>query len=140
MVCNFLSAETTRSDHAMRIMSPSPQTRHGSTTATPIGSKSAALRVTTVSRKREDGRQSTETLVEQRNPGQPSDQPRLTEQTIDIVRPGLDGSTRQTQTLRSPDSSGGLGVVSVDTRSQAASPVIKIDIAPSKPGQASPAH
>jgi hypothetical protein len=97
-------------------------------------------RVTTVSRKSEDGRQSTETQVEQRNPGQASDRPRLTEQTIDIVRPGLDGTTRQTQTLRSLDSSGGLGVVSVDTRNQSTSPAIKIDIAPGKPGQASLAH
>jgi hypothetical protein len=97
-------------------------------------------RVTTVSRKNEDGKQSTETQVEQRNPGQPSDRPRLTEQTIDIVRPALDGTTRQTQTLRSLDSSGGLGVVSVDTRNQDTSPAIKINIAPGKPSQTSPAH
>jgi hypothetical protein len=97
-------------------------------------------RVITVSRKGEDGKQSTETQVEQRNPGQPSDRPRLTEQTIDIVQPGLDGTTRQTQTLRSLNSSGGLGVVSVDTRKQDNSPAIKIDIAPAKAGQASTTH
>jgi hypothetical protein len=108
---------------------------------TPVdGSLRLNQRVTTVSRKSEDGRQSSETQVEQRNPGQPSDRPRLTEQTIDIVRPGLDGTTRQTQTLRSLNSSGGLGVVSVDTRKQDASPAIQIDIAPAKPGQASSAH
>jgi hypothetical protein len=97
-------------------------------------------RVTTVSRKREDGRQSTETQVEQRNPGQPSDRPRLTEQTIDIVQPGLDGTTRQTQTLRSLDSSGGLGVVSVDTRKQDTSPAIQVDIAPAKTPKTQSSH
>jgi hypothetical protein len=97
-------------------------------------------RVTTVSRKSEDGRQSTETQVEQRNPGQPSDRPRLTEQTIDIVRPGLDGTTRQTQTLRSLDSNGGLGVVSVDTRKQDTSPAIQVDIAPAKTPKAGSSH
>ena len=97
-------------------------------------------RVTTVSRKGEDGRQSTETQVEQLNPGQPSDRPRLTEQTIDIVRPALDGTTRQTQTLRSRDSSGGLGVVSVDTRNQINSPAIQVDIAPAKTPKAVSSH
>jgi hypothetical protein len=97
-------------------------------------------RVTTVSRKSEDGKQSSETQVEQRNPGQPSDRPQLTEQTIDIVRPGLDGTTRQTQTLRSLNSSGGLGVVSVDTRTQDTSPAIKIEIAPSKTPKTGSSH
>jgi hypothetical protein len=97
-------------------------------------------RVTTVSRKSGDGKQSSETQVEQRNPGQPSDRPQLTEQTIDIVRPGLDGTTRQTQTLRSLNSSGGLGVVSVDTRTQNTSPAIKIEIAPSKTPKTGSSH
>jgi hypothetical protein len=97
-------------------------------------------RVTTVSRKSEDGKQSSETQVEQRNPGQPSDRPQLTEQTIDIVRPGLDGTTRQTQTLRSLNSSGGLGVVSVDTRTQDTSPAIKIEIAPNKTPKTGSSH
>lgn len=97
-------------------------------------------RVTTVSRKSGDGKQSSETQVEQRNPGQPSDRPQLTEQTIDIVRPGLDGTTRQTQTLRSLNSSGGLGVVSVDTRTQDTSPAIKIEIAPSKTPKTGSSH
>jgi hypothetical protein len=96
--------------------------------------------VTTVNKKTEGGAQSTEKQVAQRNPGEPSDSPRLTEQAIDIVRPGLDGTTRQTQTLRSLDSNGGLGVVSVDTRKQDNAPAIQVHIAPTKPGQASPSH
>jgi hypothetical protein len=97
-------------------------------------------RVITVNRKNENGKQSTETQVEQRNPGQPSDRPRLTEQTIDIVRPALDGTTRQTQTLRSLNSSGGLGVVSVDTRTQDTSPAIHVDIAPATTPKAGSSH
>ena len=93
-------------------------------------------RVTTVHRKGADGAQSTEKQVEQRNPGQPSDRVQLTQQAIDIVRPGLDGTTRQTQTLRSLDSNGGFGVVSVDTRKQDDAPAIKVDIAPAKTGKA----
>jgi len=89
-------------------------------------------RVTTVHRKGADGAQSTDQQVEQRNPGQPSDHLQLTQQAIDIVRPGLDGKTRQTQTLRSLDSNGGFGVVSVDTRKQDDDPAIKVDIAPAK--------
>jgi hypothetical protein len=98
---------------------------------TPVnGSLRLNLRVTTVHRKGEDGTQSTTKQVEQRNPAQPSDSLQVTREAIDIVRPGLDGATRQTQTLRSLDSNGGLGVVSVDTRKQDNAPAVQIDIAP----------
>jgi hypothetical protein len=93
-------------------------------------------RVTTVHRKGADGAQSTNQQVEQRNPGQPSDSLQVTQQAIDIVRPGADGTIRQTQTLRSFDSNGGFGVVSVDTRKQDNAPAIKVDIAPAKTGKA----
>jgi len=96
--------------------------------------------VTTVSRTGKDGMQSSEKQVAERNPGQPSDSPRVTEQAIDIVRPGLGGTIRQTQTLRSLDSNGGLGVVSVDTRKQDSAPAIQVDIAPAKTSKASPSH
>jgi hypothetical protein len=104
------------------------------------GSLRLNQRVTTVSRKGEDGTQSTTKLVEQRNPAQPSDSLQVTREAIDIVRPGLDGTTQQTQTLRSLDSSGGLGVVSVDTRKQDNAPAVKVDIAPAKTPQAAPSH
>jgi hypothetical protein len=108
---------------------------------TPVdGSLRLNQRVTTVHRKDEDGAQSTVKEMEQRNPGQPSDSPRVTEQAIDIVQPGLNGTTRQTQTLRSLDSTGGLGVVSVDTRKQDNAPAIQVDIAPAKPRQPGTSH
>ena len=104
------------------------------------GSLRLNQRVTTVQRKGQDGAQSTEKQVEQRNPGQPSEGLRLTQQAIDIVRPGIGGTTRATQTIRSLDSNGSLGVVSVDTRKQDNAPAIQVDIAPAKPGQAGPGH
>jgi hypothetical protein len=102
------------------------------------GSLRLNQRVTTVQRKAGDGAQSSEKQVEQRNPAQPSDSLRVTEQAIDIVRPGsvqpgtTHNTTRETQTIRSLDSNGNLGVVSVDTRKQDNSPTIKVDIAPAK--------
>jgi hypothetical protein len=97
-------------------------------------------RVTTVHRKGEDGTQSSVKQVEQRNPGQPNDSPGITQEAIDIVRPGLGRTTRQTQTLRSLDSNGNLGVVSVDIRKQDSAPAIQVDTAPAKPRQAVPSH
>jgi hypothetical protein len=104
------------------------------------GSLRLNQRVTTVHRKSGDGTQSTEKQVEQRNPGQPSDSLRVTQEAIDIVRPGVGGTTRETQTIRSLDSTGSLGVVSVDTRKQDNAPAIKVDIAPAKTAQAGPSH
>ncbi|HSY65953.1 MAG TPA: hypothetical protein VK829_15245 [Terriglobales bacterium] len=89
-------------------------------------------RVVTVHRQGDDGMQSTDQQVEQRNPGQPNDGLRVTEQAIDIVRPGTGGTTRETQTVRSLDSNGDLGVVSVDTRRQESAPAVQVDIAPTK--------
>jgi hypothetical protein len=108
---------------------------------TPIdGTLRLNQRVTTVQRKDGNGAQSTERQVEQRNPAQPSDSPRVTEQAIDIVKPGLGGVTRETQTVRSLDSNGSLGVVSVDTRKQNSTPAVQVDIAPAKTTQPAPAH
>jgi hypothetical protein len=109
------------------------------------GSLRLNQRVTTIHRKGEGGAQSTDKQVEQRNPAQPSDSLRVTQEVIDIVqpgivRPGLGGTTRQTQTLRSLDSNGSLGVISVDTRKQDNAPAIQVDIAPAKTPQASPGH
>jgi hypothetical protein len=97
-------------------------------------------RVTTVQRKGDSGAQSTAKQVEQRNPAQPSDSLQLTRETIDIVRPGFGGTTRETQTLRSLDSSGTLGVVSVDTRQQNNAPAIQVQIAPANPAQSGSGH
>ena len=104
------------------------------------GSLRLNQRVTTVHRKGEDGTQSTEVQTEQRNPGQPSDNLRVMQKAIDIVRPGLGGTNRETQTIQSIDSNGNLGVVSVDTRKQDGVSAIQVEIAPAKPPRASPAR
>jgi hypothetical protein len=95
------------------------------------GSLHLNQRVTTVQHKRDDGGQSTEKQVEQRNPADPDHGLRVTQKTIDVVRPGLDGATKETQTIHSLDSNGNLGVVSVDTRKQDNS-AIQVEIAPVK--------
>jgi hypothetical protein len=89
-------------------------------------------RVITVQHKGDGGVQSTDKQIEQRNPGQPSDGLRVTEQAIDIVRPGADGTIRETETVRSLQSNGDLGMVSVDTRKQENAPGVRVDIAPAK--------
>jgi hypothetical protein len=95
--------------------------------------------VTTVHRKA-DGVQTTQTLIEQRNPAEPSGTLRVTQEAIDIIRSGASGTTRQTDTLQSLDSNGELGVVSVDTRKQDNSPAVRVDIAPTKTAPLAPAH
>jgi hypothetical protein len=102
------------------------------------GRLSLEQRVTTIQRKDQNGTQSTEVRTEQRDPGQPSDGVRVTQKAIDIVRPGLDGTNQETQTIQSLDSNGNLGVVSIDTRKQDNPSAIRVDIAPAKPGQANP--
>lgn len=97
-------------------------------------------RVTTIQHKGKDGAQSSEKQVEQRNPAQPNDSLRVTQEAIDIVRPGSGGSTRETRTLRSLYSSGELGVVSVDTRKQDNANVVKVEITPSKTAKEGPGH
>src|SRR5580704_4471103 len=100
---------------------------------TPIdGGLQLNQRVTTIQRKDASGVQSTEKQVQQRNPAQPTDNLQVTEQAIEIVRPNVGGVSRETETLRSLNSNGDLGVVSVDTRKQDNSPAIQVDIAPAK--------
>ena len=101
------------------------------------GSLHLNQRVTTTHRKRDDGEQSSEELVEERNPGQPGEGLRVTQKTIDIVRPGLGGTARKTQTIQSLDSNGNLDVVSVDTRKQDNPTAVKVDIAPASPAKGS---
>ncbi len=98
------------------------------------GSLHLNQRVTTIHRKREGGGQSTEKQVEQRNPAEPSAGLRVTQKTIDIVRPSLNGTNQETQTIQSLDSNGNLAVVSVDIgKEQEKNSAIQVDLAPVKP-------
>ena len=64
--------------------------------------------------------------VERANPANPSDGMQIKGKTIDIVRPGSDGTVKQTTTVLSPDSKGDLGVVWVDTRKKDTQPPLQI--------------
>jgi hypothetical protein len=98
------------------------------------GSLHLNQRVTTVRRLRSSGGQVTEEQVEQRNPAAPNDSVRVTQKTIDIVRPTTGGGAEKQRTILSTDSTGSLGVVWVDTTKTAGTPAVKIDTAtPPKP-------
>jgi hypothetical protein len=104
------------------------------------GSLHLTQRVTTVQRKRSDGGQMTERQVEERNPGNPGDNPRVTQKTIDIVRPALSGPARGTRTTLSLDSTGSLGTVWVDMGTTNNPAAIQVDMkaaAPPTAGSAS---
>jgi hypothetical protein len=105
---------------------------YASDPASPTDGLRLEQRVITVHHKNNDGTQSTEKQIQQRNPGQPSDGLRVTEQAIDIVQPGSSGTTHETQKVRALDSNGELGVASVDTRRQEGAPTVQVDIAPAK--------
>jgi hypothetical protein len=92
----------------------------------PDGSLRLTRRYTTV-QKRSAGGSKTIQQSQQLNPANPSDGMQVTGKTIDIVRPGSDGSSRQTTTVLSPDSKGDLGVVWVDTAKKDSQPAVKVD-------------
>lgn len=97
------------------------------------GSLHLGQRVTTLHRANPNGGETTEEQVERPNPGDPGAGLRVTSEAIDIVRPGADGAKR-TQTIRSLDANGNLGVVSVDMGRTDKAPAVQVDIAaPDKP-------
>ncbi|HYL15376.1 MAG TPA: hypothetical protein VEV41_20235 [Terriglobales bacterium] len=91
------------------------------------GSLQLNQRVTTLHQARPQGGESTVQEVEQRNPGSPTQSPRLTQRTIDIVRPTLGGAREQTRTIQSLDPNGNVGVVWIDTGHLSGSPTIQVD-------------
>jgi hypothetical protein len=91
------------------------------------GRLSLSERVNTVQTVSTDGKQVTETQIDARNPGQLDSGLRPTQQTIDIIRPGPDGRSQEQHVIESPAPSGGLGVVSVDTRQVTTTPSVTVD-------------
>jgi hypothetical protein len=91
------------------------------------GRLSLSERVNTVQTVSPDGKQLTETRIQARNPGQLDSGFRLTQQTIDIIRPGPDGRSQEQHVIASPAPSGSLGVVSVDTRQVTTTPSVTVD-------------
>ena len=69
--------------------------------------------------------------MEQVNPGDPGAGVRLTQEAIDIVRPGTNGVAQQTSTIVTTDANGNLNTVWVDMGSSN-KPATKVETAPAK--------
>jgi hypothetical protein len=76
------------------------------------------------------GGHSTTRQIEQADPGDPSDGLRVTEKTINIVKPGGSGSAEEKRTILTPDSDGRLGEVWVDVGKTSNPSVIQVDTRP----------
>lgn len=91
-------------------------------------------RQTTVHRATSGGAQSTVRQTEQIRPGDVNNGMQVTEQAIDIVRPGSGKAADETHMILTPGSEGGLGQVWVDTGKTDNPAAVKVDTAPaSKP-------
>jgi hypothetical protein len=93
------------------------------------GSLSLNQRVTTI-QKRDSGGEITEQQIEQPNPGNPSDSPKVTAKTKYVVRYAASG-TQQTKTVQVRDGNGTFNVVSVETRKSDQVPPVQVPKAPS---------
>jgi len=72
------------------------------------GSLHPVRRVTSTHHVGKDGTASTETEVEEPNPGSPTSGMRVTSRTLEVVRPGPAGTSQQTTTIQSLDGGGSL--------------------------------
>ncbi|HVR25297.1 MAG TPA: hypothetical protein VMU26_18490, partial [Candidatus Polarisedimenticolia bacterium] len=84
-------------------------------------------RETTIQRTTSGGAQSTVQQIEQPRPGDLSDDLHVTQEAIDIVRPGGSGTTDQSHIILTPDSDGRLGQVWIDTGKTDNPSAIKVD-------------
>jgi len=73
-------------------------------------------RVTTTTRSSADGTASTHQQIEQGDPSGSNNGMQVKQQTIDIVRPGINGGSREQQQTVARDVNGNPTVVSVDIR------------------------
>lgn len=85
-------------------------------------------RVTIIQKKDSDG-EITEQQVEQPNPGNPSDSPKVTAKTKYVVRYAASG-TQQTKTVQVRDGNGTFNVVSVETRKSDQAPAAQVQTVP----------
>jgi hypothetical protein len=89
-------------------------------------------RESTVQRTNASGARSTTERVEQPNPGDPGAGLHVTQEAIDIVRPGANGVAAQSRTILAPDSNGQLKAVWVDMGKTDNPAAVKVDTAPAK--------
>ena len=91
-------------------------------------------RETTTQRMSASGAQTTTRQIEQPNPGDPAAGLEVTEEAIDILRPGSSGATNDTQTILTPDSDGRMGEVWVDMGQTDKPTAVQVDThTPAKP-------
>jgi len=95
------------------------------------GSLHLVNRSTTTQHTTSTGQQTTQSQVEQPDPGDPGAGLRVTLRTTDTVRPASSGA-QATQTIQALDPNGNLTVVSVDTTKSDNIGVVKVQIAPSE--------
>jgi hypothetical protein len=91
------------------------------------GSLQLVQRATTVQRTTASGAQSTVRQVEQPQPGDFGSGLQVTQEAIDIVRPGSNGTTTNTHTVLTPGPDGRLNQVWVDIGSSNKPPAITVD-------------
>jgi len=99
------------------------------------GSLQLVQRATTVQRTTSGGGQRTVRQVEQARPGEVSDGLQVTQEAIDIVRPGGSGTADQSRVILTPDSDGRLRQVWIDTGKTDNPAAIKVDTKISKKPQ-----
>jgi hypothetical protein len=95
------------------------------------GSLQLVQRETTVRRNTSTGEQSTTRQIERLNPGARSDGLQVTDEAIDIVRPGGSGLAQQKRFIFTRDSNGRLGEVWIDVGKTDNPSAIKVDISTS---------
>jgi hypothetical protein len=91
------------------------------------GNLQLVQRETTLHRTTSSGAQSTVRQTEQPRPGDFSSGLQVTQEAIDIVRPGTNGTTAETHTVLAPDADGRLGQVWVDIGKSDKPPAIQVD-------------
>ncbi|MGA9307562.1 MAG: hypothetical protein WBW31_19340 [Candidatus Sulfotelmatobacter sp.] len=91
------------------------------------GNLQLVQRETTVQRTTSQGVQSTVRQIEQPRPGDLSSGLQVTQETIDIVRPGGSGTADESHIILTPDSDGRLGQVWIDTGKTDNPSAIKVD-------------
>jgi hypothetical protein len=89
-------------------------------------------RESTVQRTGASGAHDTTRRVEQTNPGDPTAGLQVTQEAIDIVRPGSNGTAAEKSVVRSADSNGNLNTVWIDIGHTDNPAVVKVDTAPAK--------
>jgi len=89
-------------------------------------------RESTVQRSGLGGDRQTTRRVEQANPGDPGAGLRVTQETIDIVRPGSGGAAQQQSTIVTTDANGNMNAVWVDMGSSNKPTAAKVEKAPAK--------